>query len=459
MSAVVSHGTTRLGGAGSVSGGNQMNHARIFRMLGGGLAATLVLATVGTGAAEAKPARPGGVPSVVGVATWHSGTTYDVAASWGSVANASSYRASVVKGGTTVASATLTGLSWDPTVTSGPGAVVLQVQAVVRHRKGTTSKVTVQLPDKVAPTGQFITSEVDATKTATITQSALNDDSGVAGVTRTVNWGDGGGDLPWVSGATIDHVYATVGRYVPTVTLTDAASNSATYTLDAIVLGDVIKPTGSFTVSTGTAWSSLTKVNLTPASLSDDYSPAANIAVSVDWGDGSAPTASTGLTRISHVYGTAGVFTPKVTLTDEAHNASDPISTSAVTVTTDKIAPVVKLLLPRVHKHSVKVWKLLRGKATDIGTGIKKVNIRAVEKRGTRWFGYRPATKTWVKAATKAAAFKKARSFNRTTNVRHRWSATLAGLRKGTLVYKVSATDRVGHTSKLVIHKAALTKP
>jgi hypothetical protein len=83
-----------------------MNHSRTFRMLGGTLAATLVLGTAGVSAAEAKPAKPGkpgGVPGVVGVATWHSGTTYDVAASWASVANASSYRASLVKGGTTVA--------------------------------------------------------------------------------------------------------------------------------------------------------------------------------------------------------------------------------------------------------------------------------------------------------------------------------------------------------------------
>jgi hypothetical protein len=149
-----------------------------------------------------------------------------------------------------------------------------------------------------------------------------------------------------------------------------------------------------------------------------------------------------------------------VTLTDEAHNVSGAISTSAVVVSTDATAPVLKLLLPRTHRHSVKMWRFLMGKATDtLGTGVAKVSLRAVEKRGSKWFGYRPATKTWVKAATKAAAFRKGRAFALTTHARHRWSATLAGLRKGTLVYQVSATDHAGNASAAITQKARLTKP
>jgi hypothetical protein len=245
---------------------------------------------------------------------------------------------------------------------------------------------------------------------------------------------------------------------VPTVTLTDVAGNSVTYTINAVVLGDVTAPTGSVSVSPSSAWATLDHVVATPGGLSDDVSPTADIKVSVDWGDGTS-TDSTGSAAVNHVYTVAGTYDVVPTITDEAGNPTT-LSGHSVTVSADKVAPLVKLLLPKRHRHSVKVWKLLRGKATDTnGTGVRRVHVRAVEKRGTKWFGYRPGTKTWARAATKAAAFKKARVFSLITNARHRWSATLVGLRKGTLVYKVSAVDRVRNLSGVVSHKATLTKP
>jgi hypothetical protein len=434
-----------------------MNVASTFRMLAGGLTASLLIGAFGTSAAEARPTKPGGVPGLAGVATWHSGTTYDVAATWGSVAGATSYRAVIVKGSTTLASKNVTGLSWDPTITSGPGPVTLQVQAIVNHRKGTPSKVTVDLPDKVAPTGAFSTSKVDATKVGTITQTALNDDSGTAGITRTVDWGDGTSAVNWASGTTIDHAFAAIGRYVPTVILSDVAGNSVQYTLDAIVLGDVTAPTGSVAVSPSTAWTSFTHVVATPSALSDDVSPQGMIRVHVVWGDGTTSD-STGTAALDHVYAAAGAYDVATTITDESGNPTD-LPSSSVTVSDDTVGPKLTLALP-AKKHSVKAWKTLRGKATDApGTGVKKVSLRAVEKRGTAWYGYRPASKTWVKAATKARAYRKGRAFSLTTDAQHRWAASLAGLRKGTLCYKVSATDRVGNVSATRAHKASLTKP
>jgi hypothetical protein len=159
------------------------------------------------------------------------------------------------------------------------------------------------------------------------------------------------------------------------------------------------------------------------------------------------------------VYAAAGTVEPVVTAEDQAHNVST-FHLSAVTVNVDAVAPVVRLLLPKTHRHSVKAWTTLKGKATDTaGTGVKIVKLNAVEKRGTKWFGYRPATKTWVKAGTKAKAFARSRAFRLTTGTRHLWSAHLAGLRKGTLVYKVSAVDMVNNASKTITHKATLTKP
>lgn len=418
--------------------------------------AALAVSVLGTSAAVAKPAKPGGVPDVAGVATWHSGTTYDVAATWGPVTGATGYRAAIVKNGATLVSANLSGRSWDPTVHTGPGPVTLQVRAVINQRKGRPTNVTVSLPDKIAPTGAFSTSKDDATKLGTITQTALTDDSGTAGITRTVNWGDGTGIQPWATGTTTTHTYAAIGRYVPTVTLTDAANNSVEYTLDAIVLGDVTKPTGSVTVSPATAWASFTHVVATPTALGDDVSPSDKISVHVSWGDGTS-TDSTGAAVLDHVYAASGTYNVTTTLTDEAGNEQTSVPSSLVTVTADTVAPTVRLILP-AHRHSVKAWRTLRGRATDAGTGVKSVWLKAVEKRGHAWYGYVAKTHTWAKATTKAKAFGKARAFTLSTGATHRWAARLVGLRKGTLVYKVKATDHVGNTSALLSHLAKLTR-
>ena len=147
---------------------------------------------------------------------------------------------------------------------------------------------------------------------------------------------------------------------------------------------------------------------------------------------------------------------PVVTLTDEAGNAAS-VSTSAVVVTADTHGPNVKLTLPKA-KHSVKAWKTLRGTATDAETGVASVWLKAVQKRGAAWYAFKATTHTWVKAATKAKAFTKATAFTRTTDTQHRWTAKLTKLRRGTLVYKVRATDMVGNRSTTLTHSAKLTR-
>jgi hypothetical protein len=438
-----------------------MNHARTFRMLIGGLAATLITGTVGVSAAEAGPAKPGGVSGLSAVVT-PGNLTYGVASSWNAVPNATAYRASLTKGGTTLASKTVSSPSWNATLTTSPGIATLSVQAVVGHRKGRAGTTSVALLDVTRPNGSFSTTWSNDTGAATLSQDSLTDDSPVALVTRSVDWGDGSPVQPWTLGTTLDHSYtltpAQEVTFQPKVTLTDAATNARTVDAAPIVFNDLVAPTGSFGVSTATAWAKLTKVTLSQAALGDNRTATTDIARTVDWGDGSPVTTWTAGTTIGHVYTAGGTPAPVVRAEDQAHNVAT-FTLSAVTVKVDAVAPVVRLLFSKTNQHSVRVWRLLRGTATDTsGTGVKKVGLRAVEKRGTKWFGYRPATKTWVKAASKAAAFKKGRAFALTTNLRHRWAATLAGLRKGTLVYKVSATDRVGNASPVVIHKVTLTK-
>ena len=80
------------------------------------LAALLAAGTIG--AAPAIAGRP--LPKPTGLAASvdaHPGGTYDVSASWDVSAGATSYRVTLTKGGTTLASKTVTTNAWSPTVT------------------------------------------------------------------------------------------------------------------------------------------------------------------------------------------------------------------------------------------------------------------------------------------------------------------------------------------------------
>ncbi|HET7068762.1 MAG TPA: hypothetical protein VFI21_14265, partial [Nocardioides sp.] len=77
------------------------------------LAATLTVGALGTGVAEA--ARPLPKPTgLTGVVTPHANGTYNVAATWNVSAAATSYRVALIKGGTTLASTTVTDNAWSP---------------------------------------------------------------------------------------------------------------------------------------------------------------------------------------------------------------------------------------------------------------------------------------------------------------------------------------------------------
>lgn len=428
---------------------------RTLRMSAVTAAALIAAGTVG--AAPAMAGKPAPAPTGLHAdATAHQNGSYDVAASWNAVANATSYRVTLTKGGTTLSSTTVTATSWTPHVVTTPGTASLSVRGVVGKKPGRIATLTVPLLDGIAPQGSYSSSWNNNTGEATITQDSLTDNLPVSGVTRTVDWGEGS-PVAWPSGTTITHNYPlTEKRYAPTVTLEDAAHNQTVVEVPAIVIKDVVAPTGAYSVAPGAAWAAFTSVTVTQDSdPNDKWSKPEDIARSVAWGDGTTQDWTTG-TTLTHVYATAGTYQPKVTLTDEAHNPSE-LSTSDVVVTADTTGPKLKLTMAK-PKHSVKAWKKLRGTATDAQTGVKSVSLKAVEKRGAKWFGYNATTHAWVKATSKAKAFKKAKAFIRTTNAQHQWSAKLAKLRKGTLIYKVRATDQVKNRSVTLTHKATLTK-
>ncbi len=436
--------------------------ARSLRALATVVAATVAVGMVGTTAAQAKPTKPGGLTiTTASAAPGSSAGSYAFSSTWTAAANATKYKVALTKGGVTLASTTVTTLGWHLDVTTAPGTGSLAVTPLATHFKGATVRTNVTFADLTAPTGNYSSTWDNNTGVATLTQESLTDDSPVAQITRSVDWDGPAGPLSpvaWTTGTTLTHTYPlTAARYVPTVTLTDAAHNQSVVDAPAVVINDLTAPTGTYVAGPATAWATLTRVTVTQTSLSDNWSPAANIARSVDWGDGTVTAWPTGAS-LSHVYAVAGNYTPKVTLTDEALKSSQIDASSSVVVSADTVKPVVRLLLPKAQ-HSVKAWRTLRGKATDTaGTGVKFVKLRAVERRGTRWYAYKPATKTWVTATTKARAFAKSGTLTVHTTTTHLWAGKLVGLRKGTLVFRVRATDKVGNASAVLTHTATLTK-
>ena len=417
--------------------------------------AILVAGLVGTSPAAARPApAPTGLAVVV---AGHEDGSYDIDATWDAVPNATSYRVALTKGGATLASASVTTSAWSPTVTGSPGIIALSVRAVVGRKRGRTATLAVTLPDATAPHGSYSSDWDINTGIATITQQALTDNvSGNSDISRTVDWGDETPPEAWAAGTTLTHSYpATEQRYEPTVTLEDEAHNVRVVTVPAMVVNDTAAPTGSFSTSPATAWADLTSVMVTQSHIGDNWTPDALVTRSVDWGDGTTTNWTTG-TNLAHVYVVAGSFTPIVTLTDEAHNVAS-IPTSAVEVATDTTRPILTLRRPRAL-HSVNAWRTLRGKSTDDQSGVKKVTMRAVEKRTTAWYGYDAVTQRWVKAATRTRAYARSEPFVTTPDTQDRWSATLKDLRKGTLYYRARATDMVGNRSALVSRHVTLTR-
>jgi hypothetical protein len=433
-----------------------MHVVRTFRMAAAIAAATLVVGALGTGAAEAKPVKPGPVTGLAATASEPSIGTYHLHVTWNAATNATTYQASISRSGTTIASTKVADTSWGVDVAGTPGQkLTVQVRGLRTHFKGKYATTTVSLTDKFAPTATYDSGWQNNTGIATLTEKDLTDDSPLSGVTRTVNWDDGTSDT-YSAGETITHPYPlTEMRYVPTVTLKDAADNtSAPITVPAVVINDTEAPTGTFSNGRTTAWAKLTKVRVTQTGLSDNWTPAGLITREVAWGDGTTSAWTTG-TSLTHVYTKGGTFTPSVTITDEAGNPAT-VPTSAVVVKVDKTGPKVTVSTSK-PKHSVKAWRKLHGKATDVGTGVKRVSVKVVEKRKSHWYGYNAKTHRWVKAASKAKAFARSKVIFRKTNSHHQWTAKVPGLRKGKLVVRARAVDRVGHHSSTVTRKASLT--
>ncbi|MGH3509898.1 MAG: hypothetical protein ACRDPI_06670, partial [Nocardioidaceae bacterium] len=394
--------------------------------------AVVVGLTFGGASAEAKPppghGKIGPVTGLTATAT-KPAAAYVVKTAWNALTGATKYTVTMTNAsGTKLGSATVTTPTWSASTTSPVNTkVTVTVVPFAGNRRGKAKSVSTVLPDLTAPVGSYSISQPGNGSTlVTLTQVTLSDNaSPAANLTQTVNWGDGTTDATAAGTTTsFQHTYPNTSEqlYPVTVTVTDQAGNSSEYDFAAAIL-DVVAPTGSYTVTPGAGYAKWTKVTVRATTApTDDLSSVPNITQTVDWNDGTpAQTFADGAT-LSHVYQTGGTFNPTVVLTDQAGNSTVALVTAPVVVTVDTKAPVVRLVLPKAHRTHESSWRLLHGRATDAGTGVRNVQVRAIERRGSAWYSYRPATHKWVKAGTRAAAWKKSRVMTVRTTATHKWT-------------------------------------
>jgi hypothetical protein len=436
-----------------------MSHTALRRLAAPALAlAGLLLVVSAPGPALAKPpVKPGPVTGLAMTLT-KPAANFQVDATWNAATNATTYDVvlSNATTGTALANASVGTTTWSVSVDlTGVTQVRLSVTGK-NQRSGPTATITQAVADLNAPNGTYTTAWVD--RTGTITQTALTDDGPIGQVSRTVNWGDGSPAEEWKHGDTISHLYAADGLYRPTVTLADAVGNTRVVVVPAIVPGDKTPPTGKFTTGPAKVWAGLTTVNLTQTALSDDFSPPAYVLRWINWGDGTAVEPWAASISSTHVYAAAGNYTPQVVLKDEAGNTGQ-VAAEGVVVVADTVRPVVTVKVPgKAVADEVGSWKRVYGTATDDkGTGVAAAAVRAIEKRTGGWVFYKATTKTWVKVATKAKAWKRATAVAAKLDAKGAWVARLAGLRKGTLFVRATATDLAGNVSAPVTRKAVLT--
>jgi hypothetical protein len=387
---------------------------------------------------------------------------YRVTATWNALAAATAYDVSLTAG-TFTAKARVTDPRWTTDVKAPVNTLVSIKVVPVAAIKGkkvpkTTSLV---LPDLTAPVGQYELVLDSHTGTATVTETALSDDVTARDqIQRSIDWDMGAGWETWASELTTTYSYLELGRYEPRLRLTDEAGNSRVVPLKVVVTGDLTDPTGTFTTTPLKAWAKYTKVVVTQTDIEDNVTPDEYIVRSVNWGDGdgSSWVPWTAGSALRHVYTAGGTYTPRVKLVDEAGREAY-VDSTPVTVRVDSAAPKVTIAVPKRRAAYVASWKTLRGTARDyVGSGVNRVWVRVVEKRGATWYAYRAPGKRWVRAgSTRASAMRQTRvgiAYWRAG----RWSLSVARLRKGTIVVKVNATDRVGNASKPVWVSKRLTR-
>ncbi|MBM2615164.1 PKD domain-containing protein [Actinoplanes sp. LDG1-06] len=183
-------------------------------------------------------------------------------------------------------------------------------------------------------------------------------------------------------------------------------------------------------------------VTMTQTSITVGDTPASEVVQTIKWGDGTVQRAYGTTKKFSHVYRTAGSYSIQVTLEDGV-SAPNVRMVGRLSVKKDATKPVVSLNKPASPTKATS-WALLKGKASDTGSGLKTVAVTAIEKRGSAWYYYNGSA--WVKASSQTTAGQKAKVLT-VTPLKGLFSFKFKGVTKGSIRIAYSAFDRAGNRS------------
>ena len=164
----------------------------------------------------------------------------------------------------------------------------------------------------------------------------------------------------------------------------------------------------------------------------------------VSAGDGSAVKTWSGGQTFDLSYTKAGNFTPSVTVADQYGN-TQVITLPAVHVLADNTPPKLKITKP-AKASRIKSWRVIRGTASDKGTGIDSIVVGVMEKRGAYWWAYDSHHHRWLKGSKSRAKTNKHTEAwpltARLTRNGHWHTATIRGLRAGELYIQALGFDK-----------------
>ena len=249
-----------------------------------------------------------------------------------------------------------------------------------------------------------------AGQSASIDLAGFRHSADVSGLSATIDWGDGSaptsgtlgpdpvadtnpGDDPFIDGQVSgSHGYASAGSYSVTVSIQGTGPDGSPMTtrvvetVNAVDPTPVARPPVGLLAGASIAFQGNVAGFKTPTPHDASGS---DFTATVDWGDGSAPTAGTvaadtsnsypvpgpssGMTNVfgvsgGHTYASTGSFTVKVTLTDEfgdSSTESSPIQVVAGTLAIVPTSPVVATVNPSPGASDSPLFSVGLGTLTD----------------------------------------------------------------------------------------------
>jgi hypothetical protein len=260
-------------------------------------------------------------------------------------------------------------------------------------------------------------------------------------------------DVTGTSASISTHSLAPGATYYLAVKSTAPGASATTTPFTALTL-DTTGPTGTFAADHTTRYLQLTVTggtlgvaadfHITQSALADDTTAPAAITRQVVAGDGSAAKPWTSGTNFTLTYTKVGTFTPHVLLTDQFGNTTDKVL-STLTVAHDTTAPRDHITLP-ASPSRIASWRVIRGTASDAGTGIAQAATMVIERRGGIWYAYDFGHRTWLKgwaSMTRTLNRSKAEPAFMNVSAAGAWrTPAIRGLTRGVLHVESVAFDR-----------------